>query len=395
MQTPAILNPASAVSAQKSPTPSTNGAGGDSAFQNMLSQQVAERQPNKPADNTQQAKPTDNQNTPAPPGDAKNTAAKSTDEGKTAQAADKPRQDDDKKVADDGTAIPPTATELIAQALNVPVRAETAPVEAKDKTDAAKDAALSPLARLRLSTAPDNAPKADLKDTKTATERAAKPGAAAASATDFGAAVKQAAGEHRQASAETFAEVHAAQIKGIALQADDNAPAVALNAAPTHLQQAGFELTQAAGQAERLTPRVGTPAWDQALGQKVVWMVAGTQQSASLTLNPPDLGPLQVVLNVHNGHADASFYAAQPEVRQALEAALPKLRDMMSDSGIQLGQTSVSAGTPDQFNQAAQQQAHAASRQSGQSSASTSADTTTVVRTQILRSGQGLVDTFV
>ena len=96
---------------------------------------------------------------------------------------------------------------------------------------------------------------------------------------------------------------------------------------------------------ERLSPSVGTTAWDQALGEKVVWMAAGGQQTASLTLNPPDLGPLQVVINVTNDQATANFFAAQPEVRQALEAALPRLRDMMNDAGIQLGQATVSADT--------------------------------------------------
>ena len=70
---------------------------------------------------------------------------------------------------------------------------------------------------------------------------------------------------------------------------------------------------------------VGSTGWDQAVGQKVVWMVAGGQQSASLTLNPPDFGPMQVVLNVTNSHATVTFSAAQPEVRQALESALPRL----------------------------------------------------------------------
>jgi len=103
-----------------------------------------------------------------------------------------------------------------------------------------------------------------------------------------------------------------------------------------------------------LQARVGSQAWDQQLGQKVVWMVAGGEQSASLTLNPPDLGPMQVVLNISNEQATASFTSAQPEVRQALEAALPKLREMMSEAGISLGNATVSAGTQDQRDSAAQ-----------------------------------------
>jgi flagellar hook-length control protein FliK len=78
-------------------------------------------------------------------------------------------------------------------------------------------------------------------------------------------------------------------------------------------------------------------------------MAQGGEQSASLTMNPPDLGPMQVVLSVSNNQATVEFMAAQPEVRQALEAALPRLRDMMSESGIQLGQANVSAGGQQQF----------------------------------------------
>ena len=40
--------------------------------------------------------------------------------------------------------------------------------------------------------------------------------------------------------------------------------------------------------------------------------------------------------------------SAQPEVRQALENAMPRLREMMSESGVQLGQANVSAGSQQQ-----------------------------------------------
>jgi flagellar hook-length control protein FliK len=139
-----------------------------------------------------------------------------------------------------------------------------------------------------------------------------------------------------------------------------------------------------------LAPQVGTTAWNQALGQKVVWMVHGEQQSASLTLNPPDLGPLQVVLSVNNGHADAAFYAHQPEVRQALEAALPTLRDMMGGAGIQLGQATVNAGTPDQ--RQAQQQMQQGPRSLAGNDRSNEVIAPLPRQTSV--SGVGLVDTF-
>ena len=175
-----------------------------------------------------------------------------------------------------------------------------------------------------------------------------------------------------------------------AIKAQDNPNAVLM--AP---MQQTFAAAQAiTGQAtEKLTPNVGTAAWDQALGQKVVWMVAGAQQSATLTLNPPDLGPLQIVLNVNNTEATATFVAAQPEVRQALEAAMPKLREMLAEAGIQLGQTNVSTGNPNQNNNFSNQSQQSSGR-SNQGSAEGEAPAA-IVRTAATSSGTGLVDTFV
>jgi flagellar hook-length control protein FliK len=160
----------------------------------------------------------------------------------------------------------------------------------------------------------------------------------------------------------------------------------------TSLQQA-LNKAQPSFAADKLTPPVGTPAWDQAVGQKVVWMVAGGQQSASLTLNPPDLGPLQVVLNVNNSQANATFVAAQPEVRQALEAALPKLREMLGDAGIQLGQANVSAGHSQQGNGFAERQQRQSFGAVGQDDKQAT-QPVQAVRQQIVKSGNGMVDTF-
>jgi flagellar hook-length control protein FliK len=143
---------------------------------------------------------------------------------------------------------------------------------------------------------------------------------------------------------------------------------------------------------ERLTPSVGTTAWGQALGEKVVWMATGGQQTASLTLNPPDLGPLQVVVNVTNDQATANFFAAQPEVRQALEAALPRLRDMMQDAGIQLGQATVSADTPRQ--QDASERGPQRIAQPFMGTGESNETDHPLTGMQRLQAGRGLVDTF-
>ncbi len=143
--------------------------------------------------------------------------------------------------------------------------------------------------------------------------------------------------------------------------------------------------------ANHLAPSVGAAAWGQALGEKIVWMAAGSQQTATLTLNPPNLGPMQIVLNISNEQATASFFSAQPEVRQALEAAFPRLREMMSEAGIQLGQATVSADTPQQNapDQRSQRTALPFPNQDG-----TSMGEFPLNPSSALQSGRGLVDTF-
>ncbi len=89
---------------------------------------------------------------------------------------------------------------------------------------------------------------------------------------------------------------------------------------------------------------LGSAQWNQELSQQVIWMAAGAGQSASLTLNPPDLGPLHVVIHVHNNMANATFISDSPDVRQALTDGLQSLKEMMSQVGIELGQTNVSSG---------------------------------------------------
>ena len=97
----------------------------------------------------------------------------------------------------------------------------------------------------------------------------------------------------------------------------------------------------------------GKTGWSEAIGQKVVWMVGAAEQSATLTLNPKDLGPLQVIINVNNEKADATFISENPEVRKALEEGMSNLRQSMGQAGVELGQANVNTNKEHQaFQQA-------------------------------------------
>ena len=97
-----------------------------------------------------------------------------------------------------------------------------------------------------------------------------------------------------------------------------------------------------------VTTPFGQRGWDQAVSSRVLWVAQEQLQQASLTLNPPNLGPIQITVQIDNQQAVVQFVATQPEVRQALQEALPVLRDMFGQAGIELGQTNVSSGQSDQ-----------------------------------------------
>jgi flagellar hook-length control protein FliK len=161
-------------------------------------------------------------------------------------------------------------------------------------------------------------------------------------------------------------------------------------------QASALQNAQAASGAptDRLSARVGTPAWDNQVGQKVIWMVGGADQSATLELNPPDLGPVQVVLNVSNDLASVTFSSQQLEVRQALENALPRLREMMSESGIALGDALVNAGAEGRQGQDGQGSGRPGSGRGGNGGGEDNvAEVTPRQRTRVI-GGAGAVDTF-
>jgi len=83
--------------------------------------------------------------------------------------------------------------------------------------------------------------------------------------------------------------------------------------------------------------------WATDFSQKVVWLASNDKQSAQLTLNPPQMGPIEISLSVDKGNVTASFSSANADVREAIETALPRLREMFANAGISLGQTNVGA----------------------------------------------------
>lgn len=161
-------------------------------------------------------------------------------------------------------------------------------------------------------------------------------------------------------------------------------------------QQAAVSTPSAPPVAGAIAQPVSSPAWGDMLGDRVMWMVGQQQQSAELRLNPPALGPLEVKLSMTDGQATLTFSTHHLPVKEALEAATPRLKEMFGESGINLGSVSVNVGTSPQ-----QQQGETQFAQNGNAHWSGDAQNdnqlganVSAVVTELRRQGSGMVDYF-
>lgn len=134
---------------------------------------------------------------------------------------------------------------------------------------------------------------------------------------------------------------------GVQHLADGARPATAptaFSALPVQAQGEALGLSLGASrQVAQLVTPFSQPQWQSELGEKVVWLAGRQGQMAALSLNPPSLGNIEVRLNLSGHEAGAQFFSANPTVREAIEAALPRLREMMAEAGLSLGQAMVSS----------------------------------------------------
>lgn len=154
------------------------------------------------------------------------------------------------------------------------------------------------------------------------------------------------------------------------------------------------------GATQAVQTTINTPvthqAWGDEFSQKITWMSGQHEQTAALHLNPPNLGPLDVVLSISGDQATALFTSSHAAVRDAVEQALPQLRSMMADNGITLGNATVSDQSPrDQPAWQARQQQNGNGGASGEAGSALSAgDISSGAAVFSGRRQLGMVDTF-
>lgn len=128
-----------------------------------------------------------------------------------------------------------------------------------------------------------------------------------------------------------------------------SAPAVPLlHTSTTHSAAASAAppqsaLPQSAGDA------VDTNAarWHDALASRIQWLVDHDVGEAKIKLNPPELGALDVKIALQDDKTYVQVVAHSASARDELAQGLPRLRELLSAGGLELGGATVSGGHDD------------------------------------------------
>lgn len=91
-----------------------------------------------------------------------------------------------------------------------------------------------------------------------------------------------------------------------------------------------------------VTQQFGAQAWGEEFASRVQWQVGKDIQEAQINLNPRELGPVEVKLNLNDDQAHVQFISHHSAVREAVEEAIPRLREMLEANGITLADANVS-----------------------------------------------------
>jgi flagellar hook-length control protein FliK len=92
-----------------------------------------------------------------------------------------------------------------------------------------------------------------------------------------------------------------------------------------------------------------SPQWGEQIAKRISLMSTQDVQTARIQLDPPEMGALEVKIKIQNDHISVAFASGNQQVRDALEAQSPRLREMLEQQGINLDDVNVS----DQPNQQA------------------------------------------
>lgn len=78
--------------------------------------------------------------------------------------------------------------------------------------------------------------------------------------------------------------------------------------------------------------------------QQLLTMVKQGVQHAEIRLDPPELGHMMVRIQVHGDQTQVQFQVMQHQTKDLVEQAIPRLRELLAEQGMQLTDSNVSQG---------------------------------------------------
>lgn len=104
-----------------------------------------------------------------------------------------------------------------------------------------------------------------------------------------------------------------------------------------------FQLQRGADVQGRSTMQsdIGQPQWKAEIAEKVAWFSARNISKAEIRLDPPELGSLQIKIQLNQEQAQVSFNSPHASVREALDQSSSRLREMFQEQGLNLADVNV------------------------------------------------------
>lgn len=134
----------------------------------------------------------------------------------------------------------------------------------------------------------------------------------------------------------------------------------------------------------------GQQAWGDAISERITMAAAKDVQQATIHLDPPELGAMELKLEVNEDRqTQVQVQVQNPQVKEALESSATRLREMLEKEGLQLANLDVS----DQGQQ--QQQGDSDSSSQAGDGFMTDAEDIETEAPRTVRVSENLLDTYV
>ncbi|ARH00326.1 flagellar hook-length control protein FliK [Legionella micdadei] len=100
-----------------------------------------------------------------------------------------------------------------------------------------------------------------------------------------------------------------------------------------------------------LTQNLADPDWGDHFNQQILWLGQQKIKAAIIKINPQELGPLEVSVNVKKDDATVNITLLRAQIHEVIENAIPRLREMMAEQGLNLIQVNIESNQQRQNSQ--------------------------------------------